>query len=254
MKRIDSRVSCYRRCFMEHQLADTPAIPTNYPPYTHPISLHHQSMDGQMTRQGKSREAKSAKRARWIQRKARGSAKWTRRVLPVNFANVSCFSRQVLTSLKRGILIVTGRKLRCGGRKPICNNCESRNEECEYKLEPKRRGPGKAPKGSKSKRRKTTGSTTTTLHGDSLSSRTKGEEWLVDGFDSQETLIPELRTRRSPESFGTFSQQGEEELPLYLPPIRDLDNSPQDRRSSLRNTSSRRTRTDPDYSPPPEYK
>lgn len=43
----------------------------------------------------------------------------------------------------------TGRKLRCDGTKPSCANCSTRTLKCVYKDHPRRRGPGKAPKGSK---------------------------------------------------------------------------------------------------------
>jgi len=46
----------------------------------------------------------------------------------------------------------TGRKLRCNGAKPSCSNCLVRNFRCEYVPVQRRRGPGKAPKGTKSKK------------------------------------------------------------------------------------------------------
>ncbi|TCD62680.1 hypothetical protein EIP91_006573 [Steccherinum ochraceum] len=42
-----------------------------------------------------------------------------------------------------------GRKLKCDGQTPTCRNCDKRSLPCEYALFPRRRGPGKAPKGSK---------------------------------------------------------------------------------------------------------
>lgn len=45
-----------------------------------------------------------------------------------------------------------GRKLRCNGTKPSCYNCTVRKFECEYVPIQRRRGPGKAPKGSRSKK------------------------------------------------------------------------------------------------------
>ncbi|KAG1833985.1 hypothetical protein DFJ58DRAFT_821890, partial [Suillus subalutaceus] len=47
---------------------------------------------------------------------------------------------------------LTGRKLRCDGTKPSCANCSTRTLECVYKDHPRRRGPGKAPKGSRTKK------------------------------------------------------------------------------------------------------
>ncbi|KAF8798963.1 hypothetical protein BYT27DRAFT_7202696 [Phlegmacium glaucopus] len=45
-----------------------------------------------------------------------------------------------------------GRKLRCNGAKPSCYNCTVRKFECEYVSTQRRRGPGKAPKGSRSRK------------------------------------------------------------------------------------------------------
>lgn len=47
---------------------------------------------------------------------------------------------------------LTGRKLRCDGTKPSCANCSTRTLNCEYEDHPRRRGPGKAPKGSRIKK------------------------------------------------------------------------------------------------------
>lgn len=47
---------------------------------------------------------------------------------------------------------LTGRKLRCNGATPTCYNCTVRNFECEYVSTQRRRGPGKAKKGSRSKK------------------------------------------------------------------------------------------------------
>ncbi|KAI6042686.1 hypothetical protein EDC04DRAFT_2657841 [Pisolithus marmoratus] len=44
-----------------------------------------------------------------------------------------------------------GRKLRCDGTRPSCSNCATRSLECKYQDHPRRRGPGKAPKGSRKK-------------------------------------------------------------------------------------------------------
>ncbi|KAI0365744.1 hypothetical protein BV20DRAFT_720075 [Pilatotrama ljubarskyi] len=45
------------------------------------------------------------------------------------------------------------RKLRCDGQKPSCANCRKRSHPCTYEQQPKRRGPGKTPRGSSSRRR-----------------------------------------------------------------------------------------------------
>ncbi|KAF8073710.1 hypothetical protein FPV67DRAFT_761934 [Lyophyllum atratum] len=50
-----------------------------------------------------------------------------------------------------------GRKLRCNGAKPACSNCTVRKFQCEYVPVQRRRGPGKAPKGTKSKKTSNTG-------------------------------------------------------------------------------------------------
>ncbi|KAF5382564.1 hypothetical protein D9615_002865 [Tricholomella constricta] len=48
-----------------------------------------------------------------------------------------------------------GRKLRCNGAKPACSNCTVRRFQCEYVPVQRRRGPGKAPKGTKTKKSST---------------------------------------------------------------------------------------------------
>jgi len=46
-----------------------------------------------------------------------------------------------------------GRKLKRGGEKPTaCCHCTARNSECRYEPVQRRRGPGKAQKGSRSKK------------------------------------------------------------------------------------------------------
>ncbi|KAI0354921.1 hypothetical protein OH77DRAFT_1542797 [Trametes cingulata] len=45
------------------------------------------------------------------------------------------------------------RKLRCDGQRPSCANCRKRSHPCTYEQQPKRRGPGKTPRGSTSTRR-----------------------------------------------------------------------------------------------------
>ena len=50
------------------------------------------------------------------------------------------------------MLTLTGRKLRCNGAKPSCYNCTVRKFDCEYVTTQRRRGPGKAPKGSRSRK------------------------------------------------------------------------------------------------------
>jgi hypothetical protein len=45
-----------------------------------------------------------------------------------------------------------GRKLRCDGVRPTCSHCVMRGLMCAYAEFPKRRGPGKAPRGSRAKK------------------------------------------------------------------------------------------------------
>ncbi|KAF7365168.1 hypothetical protein MVEN_00388300 [Mycena venus] len=88
-----------------------------------------------------------------------------------------------------------GRKLRCDGGTPKCANCLTRGMMCKYRPEPKRRGPGKAAKGSRGKKRVPK----TGRH--SLPARGADED-----FDMQ-TIAPELRSRASfPESYSSSSQ------------------------------------------------
>lgn len=42
-----------------------------------------------------------------------------------------------------------GRKLRCDGQRPTCRNCSQRKNVCVYAPHARRRGPGKAPRGSR---------------------------------------------------------------------------------------------------------
>ena len=46
-----------------------------------------------------------------------------------------------------GFTFVAGRKLRCNGARPLCQNCSTRQLECEYVPQQRRRGPGKANRG-----------------------------------------------------------------------------------------------------------
>jgi hypothetical protein len=51
------------------------------------------------------------------------------------------------------LLLGLVRKLRCDGEKPTCYHCTVRpGAECIYELAQRRRGPGKARKGSRSKK------------------------------------------------------------------------------------------------------
>ena len=43
----------------------------------------------------------------------------------------------------------SGRKLGCSGDRPQCKTCEKRGGVCQYESTARRRGPGKAPRGSR---------------------------------------------------------------------------------------------------------
>lgn len=99
----------------------------------------------------------------------------------VNFADVDILLPSFLKQLE--LKRLPGRKLKCDGNKPRCSNCYNRQEVCEYVDRPKRRGPGKAAKGSRAKKRVPK----TGRHG-------------PDGFEGI-NIAPELRSRASfPES------------------------------------------------------
>lgn len=122
-----------------------------------------------------------------------------------------------------------GRKLRCNGAKPSCHNCTVRKFQCEYVPVQRRRGPGKAPKGTKSKKgtNASRAQPSTTLPPiDHLSSRS-----------TQETLPPEYLPQTSVISLDNFS---------FQPP----DPSPHDpspsRRRRRRNTSRSASGPEPD--------
>lgn len=53
------------------------------------------------------------------------------------------------------LTLAVGRKLRCDGVRPTCRTCETRKEPCTYVNQVRRRGPGKAPKGSKKMAKRT---------------------------------------------------------------------------------------------------
>ncbi|KAF7346373.1 Gtp binding protein [Mycena sanguinolenta] len=74
------------------------------------------------------------------------------------------------------------RKLKCDGNRPACSNCLSRfKDDCKYEKEVKRRGPGKAAKGSRAQKPK---------------ARHSEPTGRLDDFDAQ-TIAPSLRPRAS---------------------------------------------------------
>ncbi|KAF8558244.1 hypothetical protein OG21DRAFT_1405418, partial [Imleria badia] len=58
----------------------------------------------------------------------------------------------IQTRRRMTCVMCVGRKLRCDGGRPRCSNCETRSLACQYQEHPRRRGPGKAPKGSRGKK------------------------------------------------------------------------------------------------------
>ncbi|KAJ6613293.1 hypothetical protein B0H10DRAFT_242810 [Mycena sp. CBHHK59/15] len=145
--------------------------------------------------------------------------------------------------LKFNYLRFTGRKLRCDGIKPTCCNCDSRGNECKYEPGPKRRGPGKAPKGTRAKKRVFKGRLEGRLSESSSSHAAQGS---ADDFDLQ-TLAPELRSQASIDS-GLHSISSETTLVggRYASQQPSLERTPQQRRPS-RSTS---RRPSSEYSPP----
>ncbi|KAJ6585028.1 hypothetical protein B0H19DRAFT_1107739 [Mycena capillaripes] len=82
-----------------------------------------------------------------------------------------------------------GRKLKCDGDKPTCSNCRTRRVTCLYRLQPKRRGPGKAAKGSRTKKR-------VPKTGRQSEFSLEAAQDPNEHFDMQ-TIAPELRSRTS---------------------------------------------------------
>jgi hypothetical protein len=70
-----------------------------------------------------------------------------------NFCRGEPYSNKMRHEVAKQESQTVGRKLRCDGNRPACWNCRSRDRECEYSPYPRRRGPGKAPKGTKAKKR-----------------------------------------------------------------------------------------------------
>jgi hypothetical protein len=80
------------------------------------------------------------------------------------------------------IIVAVGRKLRCSGQRPNCDACDQRKQECFYEANaPRRRGPGKAPKGTRSKRRATK----------SKRAQSGAEFGSPEVFDDRDRLRPE---------------------------------------------------------------
>lgn len=108
--------------------------------------------------------------------------------------------------------LFSGRKLRCNGEKPSCYNCTVRKFECEYVPVQRRRGPGKAPKGSRSKRGAARSEPS------SLGSKSTGER--TPSFVAEhelDTLAPEVRPYMSVLSLESFGFQPPPPSPQYPP-------------------------------------
>ncbi|TFK40804.1 hypothetical protein BDQ12DRAFT_680060 [Crucibulum laeve] len=107
-----------------------------------------------------------------------------------------------------------GRKLRCNGAKPACSNCIARKYDCEYVPIQRRRGPGKAPKRSRSKK----GSASATGTPDPTASGSRGPEDRRSPSAADygyEDIAPELRPYTSVMSLERFSFQPPESSPRY---------------------------------------
>ncbi|KAJ6559155.1 hypothetical protein DFH09DRAFT_1162071 [Mycena vulgaris] len=140
-----------------------------------------------------------------------------------------------------------GRKLRCDGLKPTCCNCIARQITCDYVDHPKRRGPGKAAKGPKPKKRAAKGE-----------QRQSSEPFpsqkpfpTLDEFKfDMRTLAPELRPRGSFDSgvYSSSSHSGGGRHPSQQPSPEGSQGTPQQRRTSR----SRKRGPSSEYSPPPE--
>ncbi|KAJ9113868.1 hypothetical protein QFC19_000061 [Naganishia cerealis] len=70
------------------------------------------------------------------------------------------------------------RKIKCGGQRPICENCEKKGLECVYDVVVKRRGPDKQPGGRMKKRQS---------HNDSTGA---GEIFVGGGGGGESTYVP----------------------------------------------------------------
>jgi hypothetical protein len=108
--------------------------------------------------------------------------------------------------------LFTGRKLRCDTSRPSCGNCTRRVLTCEYVEFPRRRGPGRAPKGTRSKKR-----ATRSRPSESSSSQPPlGEHRKRSGGDFDfDTRAAELKLKASVASLETLSSQAEGPPPPY---------------------------------------
>lgn len=174
-----------------------------------------------------------------IQPKTKGLAisQWIQTTIPKNLRekrlwHATSAEVRFLLSIHHGgdnILTSSGRKLRCDGLKPLCTNCERRKYECEYVSTQRRRGPGKAPKGSRSRKARSEHSGSSSRNaGDPLPS-------MVPDFESS----PDLRPFVSVMSLDTFGYQPPDTCPLYPSHRHDRDPLIMRQHSHLRMSRSR---------------
>ncbi|KAK1227109.1 hypothetical protein PQX77_009942, partial [Marasmius sp. AFHP31] len=93
------------------------------------------------------------------------------------------------------------RRIRCDGNRPSCFQCRSReDQECIYDVAPRRRGPGKANKGSRGAKPK---------NGYVGRSRQTDEDGDATGFRAEASELPHYRTynERDTEALGSHHQQ-----------------------------------------------
>lgn len=98
-------------------------------------------------------------------------------------------------------MTVIGRKLGCSGERP-CKNCMRFGQPCDYETNPRRRGPGKAPKGTRSKKRTTRARASKNSTSQPLAGA--HPEASADGFH-RKVLSPELRPQLNIELVGALS-------------------------------------------------
>ena len=117
-----------------------------------------------------------------------------------------------------------GRKLKCDGEKPRCKNCFERRFECKYPTFQRRRGPGKAPKGSRARKR--AAALASTSAGGSNASPGKDPEAHASGSHMQttatdrsshelEALAPEVRQYTSVINLDRYTFEPPAEAPQY---------------------------------------
>lgn len=110
------------------------------------------------------------------------------------------------------MLTLTGRKLRCNGAKPSCYNCTVRKFECEYVSTQRRRGPGKAPKGSRSRKGRLEHSGSSSNVGDRLSTMVPDHQAYPDLGPYMTILSLEKFEFQPPDSSPQYPSERNEPL------------------------------------------